>query len=528
MSPTRKRGRNRSPSLRFGLRSILSHFPAVALKSKATLSFGQFAKGLAMRHVITLGSLFALGALALVVLLLPATDVRGKPGDKPRKEYGIDKRVPWTTSQVKGSPEPPSPYMLENAFPKLKFDSPIELVPMPGTNRLVVAQQHGESVHFREPPRRRRRSTYSSTLKHRSTASRCTRSSPRTATSTSRPCEEEDKPEGTKLSRFKVTKTDPPEADPASETVILTWPSGGHNGGCLRFGPDGYPLHRRPATAAASPTASRPARTSTTCSARSSASTWTSADGGKTYAIPTDNPFVEHEGRPAGDLGLRPPPAVEVQLRHRDRRPVGRRGRPGPVGDGLPHREGRQLRLERAGGRRTRSGPSASKGPTPILPPVVEHTHTDFRSITGGFVYHGKRLPELEGRLHLRRLRHRPRLDAALRREGEARHRAPRAGDTHAAHRRLRPGPRPARSTRSTSSDGGIYQLVAGPARRRRTRPKFPRKLSETGLFASTKDHTPAPGLIPYSVNAELWSDGATQGALPRPPGRRRRSSSRR
>jgi hypothetical protein len=35
--------------------------------------------------------------------------------------------------------------------------------------------------------------------------------------------------------------------------------------------------------------------------------------------------------------------------------------------------------------------------------------------------------------------------------------------------------------------------------------------LSETGLFASTKDHKPAPGLIPYSVNAALWSDGATK-----------------
>ena len=34
-------------------------------------------------------------------------------------------------------------------------------------------------------------------------------------------------------------------------------------------------------------------------------------------------------------------------------------------------------------------------------------------------------------------------------------------------------------------------------------------RLSETGVFASTKDHVPAKGLIPYSVNAELWSDGA-------------------
>jgi uncharacterized repeat protein (TIGR03806 family) len=41
--------------------------------------------------------------------------------------------------------------------------------------------------------------------------------------------------------------------------------------------------------------------------------------------------------------------------------------------------------------------------------------------------------------------------------------------------------------------------------------PPFPRKLSETGLFNSTKDLIPAAGLIPYSVNAQLWSDGAAK-----------------
>ena len=55
---------------------------------------------------------------------------------------------------------------------------------------------------------------------------------------------------------------------------------------------------------------------------------------------------------------------------------------------------------------------------------------------------------------------------------------------------------------------GGIYQLAPTPDAAK-TRPPFPRKLSETGLFASTRGHTPAKGLIPYSVNAELWSDGA-------------------
>jgi uncharacterized repeat protein (TIGR03806 family) len=37
----------------------------------------------------------------------------------------------------------------------------------------------------------------------------------------------------------------------------------------------------------------------------------------------------------------------------------------------------------------------------------------------------------------------------------------------------------------------------------------FPRTLSQTGLFDSVKDRRMAPGVIPYSVNAPYWSDGA-------------------
>ena len=37
----------------------------------------------------------------------------------------------------------------------------------------------------------------------------------------------------------------------------------------------------------------------------------------------------------------------------------------------------------------------------------------------------------------------------------------------------------------------------------------FPTLLSETGLFSPNDLSRPAPGLIPYSVNAPAWNDGA-------------------
>ena len=41
--------------------------------------------------------------------------------------------------------------------------------------------------------------------------------------------------------------------------------------------------------------------------------------------------------------------------------------------------------------------PGRKRGPTPIVPPIVEHHHTDCRSITGGYVYQGSKFKELHG-----------------------------------------------------------------------------------------------------------------------------------
>src|SRR5262249_19543315 len=178
------------------------------------------AKGPAMRRVITLCTVSVFGSLAAIALLIPTGDTQGKPEDKPRKAYGIERRTLWTTSNVKGTPEPPSPYLLENAFPKIKFENPLELAPMPGTNRLVLAQQSGNRSTFetrrdateKQPLLTVKNQVYSFVLHPKFEENGylyVTSVDP-----------EEGKPDGIKVLRFQVKKTDPPEADAASETLI--------------------------------------------------------------------------------------------------------------------------------------------------------------------------------------------------------------------------------------------------------------------------------------------------------------------
>ncbi len=60
---------------------------------------------------------------------------------------------------------------------------------------------------------------------------------------------------------------------------------------------------------------------------------------------------------------------------------------------------------------------------------------------------------------------------------------------------------------------GEIFRLQPNPAAKEGMA-RFPQRLSETGLFASVPDERPAPGVIPYSVNAPGWHDGASMTRL--------------
>src|SRR5438132_6213360 len=65
----------------------------------------------------------------------------------------VKPRPPWTTSRITGAPEPPRPYIAERVFPALVFNQPVELVAIPGTNRLIALELNGKIFSFENQPK---------------------------------------------------------------------------------------------------------------------------------------------------------------------------------------------------------------------------------------------------------------------------------------------------------------------------------------------------------------------------------------
>ena len=134
-----------------------------------------------------------------------------------------------------------------------------------------------------------------------------------------------------------------------------------------------------------------------------------------------------------------------------------------------------------------------ARGPTPIVPPVVAHPHSEAASITGGYVYRGSRLGALRGAYvygdyqsgKVWGLRHDGR---AVTWRGELAD----SGLRIVSFGEDREGELYLVEYERTNQ---VYRLV--PDASAGKRPEFPRRLSETGLFASTKDHAPRPASSP-------------------------------
>jgi uncharacterized repeat protein (TIGR03806 family) len=434
-----------------------------------------------------------------------------------KADWGLDRRTPWTTSKVRGSPEPPSPFRTEIAFPRLKkFDEPLDLEKL-GADRIVVVERYGRIYTVRTDRNTAQADllldmnqvlgrTGAKTMANYGFAAHPQYARNGYVYVTYVIDLEKELPKGSRVSRFKVTETDPPRCDPKSEQILIEWPCGGHNGGCLKFGPDGY-LYIGTGDSSGIADQYQTGQSLATLAGKILRIDVDKPDQGKAYGIPKDNPFVDRkDARPEiWAYGLRQPWKMSFDS---------------AAGDFWVGNVGQDLweqiyKIERGGnyGWSILEGshafrPERPRGPTPILMPIVEHDHANFRSITGGFVYHGKRLKDLvgayvygdydTGRIWAFRF------DRKTGKVSDHR-------ELFKSHLRLVGFGEDAQGELYLCDhmDGRISRLVPNPAVG--SPDKFPKKLSETGLFSSVKDHVPAPGVIPYSVIAPQWADGATK-----------------
>ncbi|MDP1586951.1 MAG: hypothetical protein Q8M07_04380, partial [Prosthecobacter sp.] len=153
----------------------------------------------------------------------------------------VSAQAQWTTSRIHGSPEAPKPYIAEQVFTQIALNDALEMIAVPGAHRFVAVEKNGKIWSFKDAPDADAKDLLIDLkpdhplLQHAYGIA-------------FHPKWQEnglvfityaygDKvPDGTKLSRFKLTQQEPPVLDPKSETVLLTWQSGGHNGASIQFG----------------------------------------------------------------------------------------------------------------------------------------------------------------------------------------------------------------------------------------------------------------------------------------------------
>ena len=450
----------------------------------------------------------------IVFTVMVAIPVSVNAVEPARKSVAFDthKRVPWTTGNLEGSPEPPDPYTTERAFPKIGFIEPLSVGVVPRQNRFGVATRPGKIFTFEI----RADVTETQLLVDLGKTTYCVAFHPQFAKNGFFYVTyiHDDDPEiqnGSRLSRFHVDPSGPLVADLASEKILLEWPAGGHNGGCIRFGPDGY-LYLATGDGSGIADGRLTGQDLGDLLASILRIDVDHPTGALPYSIPQDNPFVGMPGA-RGEVwayGLRQ--VWKFSFDGQQRLWAGEVGQDLWEMIYLIQRGGNYGWSVKEGNHPFR--PERPKGPTEFIPPLIEHNHSDFRSITGGVISLTDRLPELKGAYLYGDY------DTgkvwSLRLEGQTVSHHHQLTDTQI--RIVEFAQDPAGDVYLVDFAGGGFHRLVKSSIQAPTKP-FPKKLSETGLFASTKDLVPAAGLIPYSVNAPLWSDGAEKDrfiALPR------------
>ena len=205
------------------------------------------------------------------------------------------------------------------------------------------------------------------------------------------------KPNTVAVSRFRVSKDDPNKADPDSEERLLEvkHPFWNHKGGTIAFGPDGY-LYIAIGDGGLRDDPFKNGQNLKTHLAKILRIDVDHQDPGKKYAVPKDNPFVGREDA-LGEIwayGLRNPWRISFDKQT---------GTLWCADVGQDIWEEIDL-IEKGGnyGWNVREGvhkfgPNGSDPRPELIEPIWDYHHDVGKSITGGHVYRGKALPQLDG-----------------------------------------------------------------------------------------------------------------------------------
>lgn len=208
-----------------------------------------------------------------------------------------------------------------------------------------------------------------------------------------------DYPRTSVLARFTRSANDPDQLDPASEQVILTikQPFWNHNGGTICFGPDGYLYIALGDGGAANDPLGNGQNLKTWLGSILRIDVDRKADG-KNYAIPKDNPFV---GR---DDAL--PEIYAYGLRNVWRMCFDPKTGIGYVAD-VGQNIWEEVNILKKGGNygwnireamhEFEKAPRPTSDEDQFVDPIWEYHHDIGKSITGGEVYRGQDIPELDG-----------------------------------------------------------------------------------------------------------------------------------
>lgn len=424
----------------------------------------------------------------------------------PAEEAALPGFVPWQGCALEGTGREPFPYRTTPVFGEIPWKQPVAMTPLPGSpGHYLLVERYNTAWLLRPDGQRSVFLAFEgqgiNAVFHPGYPAKpfvYLRYSSRGVN---------------RLVRYTIDPGPQSHARPGSALPILEWKTVGHRGGGIAFGPDGF-LYLATGDARTPGDPDNSGQKTDNLRGSILRIDVGSSDAQTPYTVPEDNPFAGHGTvRPeVWAYGLRNPWRVTF--------------RPGTselwVADNGDEQWEMITRATRGsnhgwsvfeGAHLFRTG-NRLEGPTRVhTPPLVEHPHREMRSVIGGRWYRGSRFPGLRGHYIYGGHVTGKLWSFSL---AEGRPSAPRCvADTRAQVVSFAEDPDG--ELLVVTLDRGILHLEKSPPKQ--TRP-LPKMLSETGLFASTGAHRPAPGLLRYESNLSMFRNGATRERfLAVPPG---------